>query len=201
MSGMRIRRFTAVHAVAVRGGEGAACRLPAARRARRRGLHQPDEHLSAGDPGGVEQASRRGEVFSGGDSRQGGGHEWFGRDDQSRRRGKAGSSFVRKHIERDPLSVHQRGWIGDTPLHWPSHNNNVEIVTMLLDAGATSRPTKSTATAASRCTGRASTHRARFACCWSAARRQQPQPQGRLGVLRHDAADHERDAGRTTAPK
>jgi ankyrin repeat protein len=32
--------------------------------------------------------------------------------------------------------VHQRGWIGDTPLHWPSHNNNVEIVTMLLDAGA-----------------------------------------------------------------
>jgi ankyrin repeat protein len=44
--------------------------------------------------------------------------------------------IVRKHIERDPLSVYQRGWIGDSPLHWPSHNNNVEIVTMLLDAGA-----------------------------------------------------------------
>jgi ankyrin repeat protein len=44
--------------------------------------------------------------------------------------------IVRKHIERDPLAVHQRGWIGDTPLHWPSHNNHVEIVTMLLDAGA-----------------------------------------------------------------
>ena len=44
--------------------------------------------------------------------------------------------IVRKHIERDPLSVHQRGWIGDTPLHWPSHNNHVEIVTLLLDAGA-----------------------------------------------------------------
>jgi ankyrin repeat protein len=44
--------------------------------------------------------------------------------------------IVRKHIERDPLAVHQRGWIGDTPLHWPSHNNNAEIVTMLLDAGA-----------------------------------------------------------------
>ncbi len=44
--------------------------------------------------------------------------------------------IVRKHIERDPLSVHQRGWIGDMPLHWPSHNNSVEIVTMLLDAGA-----------------------------------------------------------------
>jgi uncharacterized protein len=44
--------------------------------------------------------------------------------------------IVRKHIERDPLSVHQRGWIGDMPLHWPSHNNNVEIVTLLLDAGA-----------------------------------------------------------------
>src|SRR5581483_10205499 len=27
-------------------------------------------------------------------------------------------------------------WIGDTPLHWPAHNNHVEIVTLLLDAGA-----------------------------------------------------------------
>ena len=44
--------------------------------------------------------------------------------------------IVRTHIERDPLAVHQRGWIGDTPLHWPSHNNHAEIVTMLLDAGA-----------------------------------------------------------------
>lgn len=44
--------------------------------------------------------------------------------------------IVRKHIELDPLSVHQRGWIGDTPLHWPSHNNNVLIVDALLDAGA-----------------------------------------------------------------
>jgi uncharacterized protein len=44
--------------------------------------------------------------------------------------------IVRKHIEADPLSVHQRGWIGDTPLHWPSHNGQVEIVEMLLDAGA-----------------------------------------------------------------
>jgi len=44
--------------------------------------------------------------------------------------------IVRKHIKRDPLAVHQRGWIGDTPLHWPSHNNYAEIVTMLLEAGA-----------------------------------------------------------------
>jgi ankyrin repeat protein len=44
--------------------------------------------------------------------------------------------IVRKHIERDPLAVYQRGWIGDTPLHWPSHNNYAEIVTMLLEAGA-----------------------------------------------------------------
>ena len=44
--------------------------------------------------------------------------------------------IVRKHIERDPLSVHQRGWIGDSPLHWPSHNNYKEIVSLLLDAGA-----------------------------------------------------------------
>ena len=44
--------------------------------------------------------------------------------------------IVAKHIERDPLAVHQRGWIGDSPLHWPSHNNHAEIVIMLLDAGA-----------------------------------------------------------------
>ena len=44
--------------------------------------------------------------------------------------------LVRKHLEADPLSVHQRGWIGDTCLHWPSHNNYVEILELLLDAGA-----------------------------------------------------------------
>lgn len=46
------------------------------------------------------------------------------------------ADIVRKHIERDPLSVYQRGWIGDSPLHWPSHNNFPEIVSMMLDAGA-----------------------------------------------------------------
>jgi ankyrin repeat protein len=46
------------------------------------------------------------------------------------------TEIVRKHIERDPLSVHQRGWIGDAPLHWPSHNNYPAIVSTLLDAGA-----------------------------------------------------------------
>lgn len=44
--------------------------------------------------------------------------------------------LVRRHIARDPLAVHQRGWIGDTPLHWPSHNGYIEIVRLLLDAGA-----------------------------------------------------------------
>jgi ankyrin repeat protein len=44
--------------------------------------------------------------------------------------------IVRKHVERDPLSVHQRGWIGDSPLHWPSHNNYTEIMSLLLDGGA-----------------------------------------------------------------
>lgn len=44
--------------------------------------------------------------------------------------------LVRKHIAADPLAVHQRGWIGDTPLHWPSHNGFAEIVELLLDAGA-----------------------------------------------------------------
>jgi len=46
------------------------------------------------------------------------------------------TELVRKHLDADPLSVHQRGWIGDTPLHWPAHNNHVEIVALLLDAGA-----------------------------------------------------------------
>lgn len=44
--------------------------------------------------------------------------------------------LVHNHIAADPLSVHQRGWIGDTPLHWPAHNGYVEIVEALLDAGA-----------------------------------------------------------------
>lgn len=44
--------------------------------------------------------------------------------------------IVRKHIEADRLSVHQRGWIGDTPLHWPAHNGFGDIVMALLDAGA-----------------------------------------------------------------
>jgi ankyrin repeat protein len=44
--------------------------------------------------------------------------------------------IVRKHVERDPLAVHQRGWLGDTPLHWPSHNGYAEIVAFLLDSGA-----------------------------------------------------------------
>ena len=46
------------------------------------------------------------------------------------------TEIVRRHIAADPLSVHQRGWIGDSPLHWPAHNNYGEIVTLLLDAGA-----------------------------------------------------------------
>jgi ankyrin repeat protein len=46
------------------------------------------------------------------------------------------TDIVRQHIDADPLAVHQRGWIGDTPLHWPAHNGQVEIVEMLLDAGA-----------------------------------------------------------------
>ena len=44
--------------------------------------------------------------------------------------------IVRKHIKIDPLAVHQRGWIGDTPLHWPAHNGHIEIVRLLLDHGA-----------------------------------------------------------------
>lgn len=46
------------------------------------------------------------------------------------------ADIVRAHIEADPLSVHQRGWIGDTPLHWPAHNGFVEILEVLIEAGA-----------------------------------------------------------------
>lgn len=46
------------------------------------------------------------------------------------------TEIVRKHIQRDPLSVHERGWIGDSSLHGPCHNGHAEIVTMLLDASA-----------------------------------------------------------------
>lgn len=46
------------------------------------------------------------------------------------------TDLVRQHLKADPLAVHQRGWIGDTPLHWPAHNGSVEIVELLLDAGA-----------------------------------------------------------------
>lgn len=46
------------------------------------------------------------------------------------------TDIVRKHIERDPLAVHYRGWIGDTPMHWSCHNGHADIVAMLLDAGA-----------------------------------------------------------------
>lgn len=44
--------------------------------------------------------------------------------------------LVRAHIDIDPLAVHQRGWIGDTALHWPAHNGHGEIVELLLDSGA-----------------------------------------------------------------
>lgn len=46
------------------------------------------------------------------------------------------TDLIRKHIEADPLAVHQRGWIGDVPLHWACHNGYTEIIELLLDAGA-----------------------------------------------------------------
>jgi ankyrin repeat protein len=44
--------------------------------------------------------------------------------------------LVEAHVRRDPLAVHQRGWIGDSPLHWPAHNGFRAIVQFLLANGA-----------------------------------------------------------------
>jgi len=47
------------------------------------------------------------------------------------------TDLVRRHIEADPLCVHQRGaFNGHTPLHWSAHNGHVEIVELLLAANA-----------------------------------------------------------------
>jgi ankyrin repeat protein len=45
-------------------------------------------------------------------------------------------AIVAKHIALDPLAVHQRGVIGETPLHWAAHDGHVDVVQALLDAGA-----------------------------------------------------------------
>ena len=44
--------------------------------------------------------------------------------------------IVKKHIRHDRLAVHQRGVIGETPLHWAAHNGYVDVVRTLLDSGA-----------------------------------------------------------------
>jgi len=43
---------------------------------------------------------------------------------------------VGTHLARDPLAVHRRGVIGETPLHWAAHDGHTEIVRDLLNAGA-----------------------------------------------------------------
>lgn len=44
--------------------------------------------------------------------------------------------IVRNQLTFDPVAIYQRGVIGKTPLHWASHNEHLEVVTSLLDAGA-----------------------------------------------------------------
>jgi len=46
------------------------------------------------------------------------------------------TELVQKHIALDPLAVHGRGLLGDTPLHWASHNGHEAVVLALLAAGA-----------------------------------------------------------------
>ena len=44
--------------------------------------------------------------------------------------------IVHRHIEKNPLAVHSRGVIGETPMHWAAHNGHLEVVRALLNAGA-----------------------------------------------------------------
>lgn len=44
--------------------------------------------------------------------------------------------IVREHLLLDPLAVHRRGIVGETPLHWAAHNGHLEIVRALVGAGA-----------------------------------------------------------------
>jgi len=46
------------------------------------------------------------------------------------------TAIVAKHIVRDSLAIHQRGWIGETAMHWTCHIGYADIVTLLLDNGA-----------------------------------------------------------------
>ena len=46
------------------------------------------------------------------------------------------TEVVRRHLAVDTLAVHRRGVIGETPLHWAAHNGYLDVVTLLLDAGA-----------------------------------------------------------------
>ena len=44
--------------------------------------------------------------------------------------------IARNQLTFDPLAIYQRRVIGKTPLHWTSHNEHLEVVASLLDAGA-----------------------------------------------------------------
>lgn len=43
---------------------------------------------------------------------------------------------IKMHIDKDLLAVYRRGCIGESVLHWPSHNGYVEIVRYFLEKGA-----------------------------------------------------------------
>ncbi len=46
------------------------------------------------------------------------------------------NELVAAHLRRDPLAVHRRGVVGETPLHWAAHNGEEAVCVALLDAGA-----------------------------------------------------------------
>ncbi|MBI5832086.1 MAG: ankyrin repeat domain-containing protein [Armatimonadetes bacterium] len=46
------------------------------------------------------------------------------------------TDIVRAHLARDRHAANRRGLLGDVPLHWAAHNNQVDIVAALLAAGA-----------------------------------------------------------------